>query len=95
MSLGCPSSPLEMSPSVAVLHGDVHIRAAFSLSIVNLISGVFFLLPIVSHQQKEEERRLQLPHTSTPTNSQLGWELCEEKVKGCNSGFENLHKGLL
>lgn len=43
MSLGCTSSPLELSPSVAVLHGDVHIRAVFSLclSIVNLISGFF------------------------------------------------------
>lgn len=40
MSLGCPGSPLELSASVAALHGDVHIRAAFSLclSIVNLVS---------------------------------------------------------
>lgn len=57
MSLGCPRSPLELSPSAAVLRG------AFSLclSIVNLIS-VFLLLPMVSHQQEEERRK----KTATP-----------------------------
>lgn len=80
MSLGCPSSPVELSPSVV---GDMHTRAAFSLylSIVDLISGFFpccLSFPIISKKKKKKKEDCN-SHTHPPPQIHNWAQSCVKK----------------